>query len=66
MRTRQSPNRTDDLEIEDILKSVPATPAELARRREVIARIHRLREEIGPIDITADELLHLAESEDQH
>jgi hypothetical protein len=64
MATRHSPHRTDEMDIEEILNAAHATPAELARRREVIARIHRLREEIGPIDIRADDLLHLAENEE--
>ena len=34
-----------------------ATPEELARRREVIAEIHRIREEIGPIGMNAVDLI---------
>ncbi len=35
----------------------PASPEELARRRAVIAEIHRIREEIGPIGMNAVDLI---------
>lgn len=40
----------------------PATPAEIARRRRLYEETTRLREEIGPVDMTLEELL--AEDED--
>jgi hypothetical protein len=48
---------------QDIPPAVPATPAELARRREVIQRILRRRERVGPIGIRADDLLHESRAE---
>ncbi|HYI16624.1 MAG TPA: hypothetical protein VEX37_14600 [Thermomicrobiales bacterium] len=42
---------------------VPPTEEELKRRQEVIAKIHRLREKIGPIGIRADELKHQSRAE---
>ena len=49
---------------QDIPPAVPAaTPAELARRREVIQRILRHRERAGPISIRADDLLHESRAE---
>ena len=41
---------------------VPPTDEELKRRQETAAKIHRLREKIGPIGIRADELKHLSRS----
>jgi hypothetical protein len=41
----------------------PPTEEELARRTVLFEQARRLREEIGPIDIAADELLYLARSE---
>lgn len=66
MRTHQAARTTDDVDFQDLLASYSTSPAELARKREVIARINRLREEIGPIDIHADDLLYLAEHGDDH
>lgn len=65
MRTQHPARRTDDVDFQDLLAAYSTSPAELARKREVIARINRLREEIGPIDIRADDLLYLAELEDE-
>jgi hypothetical protein len=42
---------------------VPPTEEELKRRREVIAKIDRLREKIGPIGIRADQLKHQSRAE---
>jgi hypothetical protein len=42
---------------------VPPTEEELKRRQEVAAKIHRLREKIGPIGIRADELKHQSRAE---
>ncbi len=42
---------------------VPPTEEELKRRQEVIAKIHQLREKIGPIGIRADELKHQSRAE---
>lgn len=47
----------------DIPPVVPATAKELERRREVIQRILRHRERVGPIGIRADDLLHEARTE---
>jgi hypothetical protein len=41
----------------------PITPEELARRRANYERVVALREKIGPIGITADELIHQARCE---
>lgn len=52
-----------DREIEKALSRIhvpeptPATPEELARRREVFARITRLRDQIGPISVPVAELI---------
>jgi len=35
----------------------PITPEELERRRKIFDRIEKLREEIGPIDMTLEELM---------
>ena len=35
----------------------PASPEEIERRRQVVEKIFRLRDEIGPIDLTVEELL---------
>lgn len=42
-----------------------ATPQELERRRHIIEEIRRLRQEIGPIGIAADELIQQARLEDR-
>jgi hypothetical protein len=42
----------------------PASPEEIARRAEVVARIRKLREEIGPVDLTVEELLAEDDLED--
>jgi len=42
----------------------PATPEEIERRRIVVERILRRRDRVGPIGIRADDLLHMAESEE--
>ena len=47
----------------DIPPVVPATDKELERRREVIQRMLRRRERVGPIGIRADDLLHEARTE---
>jgi hypothetical protein len=46
---------------------VPATPEELERRRQVIAEIDRIREQMEPIGIDAAELIDMDffEIEDQ-
>lgn len=36
---------------------IPATPEELARRRALFDEIDRIRESIGPIDISVDDLI---------
>lgn len=35
----------------------PAGPREIERRRRVVEKIRKLRDEIGPIDLTVEELL---------
>jgi hypothetical protein len=42
---------------------VPPTEEVLKRRQELAGKIERLREEIGPIGIRADELKHLSRTE---
>jgi hypothetical protein len=42
----------------------PPTPEEIERRRQVVERIIERRERIGPIGITAEELLREAECPD--
>ena len=37
--------------------ALPPTPEELERRRKVFDRMEKLREEIGPIDMTLEELM---------
>jgi hypothetical protein len=46
----------------DLPPIVPPTPEELARRRKLFAEVMRLREEMGPLGLTIEELL--AEDED--
>lgn len=47
-----------------VLPEEPAiTPDELARRRQLYAEAQALREEIGPIGIPADELIHQVREE---
>ena len=41
----------------------PPSPEEIVRRRELFARVIALREEIGLIDIAADELVHMSRVE---
>lgn len=41
------------------------TAEELARRRRVVARIHELREKIGSIGISSDDLLYESRKEDE-
>ncbi len=36
----------------------PITPEEIERRRALVARIRALRDEVGPIGISADDLIH--------
>lgn len=42
---------------------LPPTPDDLARRRRLFARAMALRDEIGPIGITTDDLVHQAREE---
>ena len=42
---------------------VPPTDEDLKRRQELATKIAQLRDEIGPIGIRADELLHQARAE---
>lgn len=42
----------------DIPPVVPPSASEIKRRRDVVERMTRLRERIGPVGIRADELLH--------
>jgi hypothetical protein len=42
---------------------VPPTEEDLKRRQELATKIAQLRDEIGPIGIRADELLHQARAE---
>ncbi len=42
---------------------VPPTEEQLKRRQVLAAKIHRLREKIGPIGIRADELKHQSRAE---
>ncbi len=44
--------------------SVPASREELARRQAAVAEIRRLREEIGPLDLTLEELLGREDEDD--
>jgi hypothetical protein len=41
----------------------PVTPEEIERRRALVEEIRALREEIGPIGIPADELIHQVRAE---
>ena len=41
----------------------PPSLEEIVRRRELFARVMALREEIGLIDIAADELVHMSRVE---
>ena len=41
----------------------PVTPEEIERRRALFAKSIALREEIGPIGVLADELVHRAHDE---
>lgn len=63
MRTQHPARRTDGVDFQDLLAAYSTSPAELARKREVIARINRLREEIGPIDIRTEDLLNRSQAE---
>jgi hypothetical protein len=42
----------------------PASPEEIARRAEVVARMRKLRQEIGPVDLTVEDLLAEDDPED--
>ena len=42
-----------------------ASPEEIARRRALFAEVMRLREKIGPIGITTDELIRQARAEEE-
>ena len=42
-----------------------ASPEEIARRRKIFAEVMRLREEIGPIGIPADELVREGREEEE-
>jgi hypothetical protein len=42
---------------------VPPTPGQLEQSRRAAERAKALREEIGPIDIRTDELVHVARME---
>ena len=42
---------------------VPASPEEIARRRALFAKVMALREQIGPIGIRSDDLVHQARVE---
>lgn len=52
----------DDTDV-DVLQPRRATPEELERRRVIIDRIVKRREEIGPIGISVEELLDRDEFE---
>ena len=41
----------------------PPTTGEIRRRRRVVAQMLKLRDEMGPIDLTSEELLALEEDE---
>ena len=43
----------------------PPSPEELARRRDVLAEMDRLREEIGPIGISTATLVRVARRQDE-
>lgn len=49
----------------DIPPVIPPTDKELERRRNVIQRILRRRERVGPIGIRADDLLHEARADSE-
>lgn len=44
---------------------VKPTAEEIERRREVVQRMERLRERVGPIGIRADDLLHASRAESE-
>ena len=41
----------------------PITPEEIERRRSLFAKVFALREEIGPIGVRSDDLVHQARDE---
>jgi hypothetical protein len=47
----------------EIPPSTPPAPDEITRRRAHFAKVMALREEIGPIGISTDELVHAAREE---
>ena len=59
--------RLSELPLEERLKimgaGIPPTPEELKRREEWSKRVDALREEIGPIDIPINDLLHMTDEE---
>jgi hypothetical protein len=60
MRSTLADTESATLSSIEIPPSVPTTPEEIARRRAHFARVMALREEIGPIGISTDELVHAA------
>jgi hypothetical protein len=60
MRSTFSAGETITLSSIEVPPSVPPTPEEIARRQAHFVTVMALREEIGPIGISTDELVHAA------
>jgi hypothetical protein len=43
----------------------PPTPEEIERRRAVVRRIRQIRDEIGPIGVRAEDLIHVLRGGDE-
>jgi hypothetical protein len=60
MRSALPDSETATLATIEIPPSVPPTPEEIVRRQAHFAKVMALREEIGPIGISSDDLVHAA------
>ena len=64
---QESPEHSDQGPIPWLDINIPpvvrATPEEIARRQQLIARARHIRAEIGPINISATELIRQARDE---
>lgn len=51
---------------EELGPSLPPPPEEIERRRQVVAKILKLRDEVGPIGISVTELLREVREEEPY
>lgn len=64
MDAKHRPDNTTTIERISIPPIEPVTQAEIERRRALFDKVMALREKIGPIGISADELIWQARNED--